>query len=822
MELKSPLFDDVAPFDILMREEFSDVRLHVGDQSIAVHQLVLAAHSPLLERMFSGHNNVDTDQEPVSLSLAEVEMITVTKMVEFLYSGQLLTDKDSLCPLLSLATRLQLWPLATQIEELQARLAQQDIIREETEVVKEEAITNDDLNNASFMSLSGLDNLVESELSLGDPNISIHHVPDPEPDLQTPVQSPDPLAHTIDLAPIHFCDICNEAFTTEQEMNHHKDIHSVSTKIEIDQCDGFVYTCANTNCEFYTEEKIYFDQHVEQCEDIDDTPAVESTSPEKAFPCLECGKSFSRSHQLKLHKRTHTGERPFKCEQCGKCFTSTFALKTHIAVHGDDKPHKCTQCDKAFKDRANLRQHIATHSDKRPHQCPICDKGFTFKRNMVRHAETHKKNNQTRNDFFTPIFKCESCMKIFSSHIGLIEHKAFDHSEIHTNNPFKCNRDDCAQMFSTEALYLSHIEVAHGIKGQNETEILKYPCQFCFVQFVNQNTLNQHLKMFHGNNAGFQCSLCKKRFKTECDMKAHMQDHSNKKRKYVCEHCNKAWAKPSDLEKHLRIHTGEKPFHCEFCDKRFADKSFFLKHRRTHTEEQMFVCGVCEKKFVKQENLERHMNTHTCPSFACSACGKKFYDEVSLSAHINLHKGVNPYTCSVCQKEFSIMSELTKHERTHTGVKPFKCGICSKPFTDLSSLRKHERRHLIVNSHEQILCFGCGKDFQKEEAFFKHATLLRSSKSKNKNRCFGKPKECPDTFHPNSTLRCLHCKVTLHSKEEFIGHLDNENCKGPLYARLSKPSESQLKAKVESKDDVFDAITHLNEVIQTIKSPENS
>jgi len=398
----------------------------------------------------------------------------------------------------------------------------------------------------------------------------------------------------------------------------------------------------------------------------------------------------------------------------------------------------------------------------------------------------HKNKSRQQTDF--TIYKCDSCIKIFSSQTELLEHNLSEHPHDTTGSDsyaFKCVQKNCQRVFPTEALFHSHIGLVHYDKDAS-TDEGPFSCQFCGVQFVNIKTLRQHLKTFHANVGGFKCSMCSKKFKSECDLKSHMKDHTDKRRKYVCDYCSKAWEKPSDLVKHIRVHTGEKPFQCNHCDKRFSDRSLYMKHLRTHTAdtESAYVCGICDKKFQIQANLEKHVKIHTNASYACSSCGKKFYDEVSLGAHINLHNGVNPYNCSYCGKDFIHLSDLQKHERVHTGIKPYKCEFCKRQFSDSSSLKKHERRHLKVSSNEQVLCFGCGKNFMKEEAFFKHATMFCSGSHKNM-KCFGKPKEVPDNFPPGSTLRCLNCKITLHGKEEFSAHLQIQNCKGPLYARLA-------------------------------------
>lgn len=53
-------------------------------------------------------------------------------------------------------------------------------------------------------------------------------------------------------------------------------------------------------------------------------------SPQRAFPCDLCALSFSRLHDLKRHKETHTGDKPFECNGgCRKTFTRKDALKRH-------------------------------------------------------------------------------------------------------------------------------------------------------------------------------------------------------------------------------------------------------------------------------------------------------------------------------------------------------------------------------------------------------------------------------------------------------------------------------------------------------------
>ena len=206
-EFKSSIFDNVIPFEILMREEFSDVNLVIGTNIIAVHQIILASHSNFLERILKDHNTLkeyginENDKfrerlhllDKTSVVLSEFSLEAVTKMVHFLYSGELISDSGGLGELKNLASALEMQFLETQVIELETRLSienknegyaqnasDKDIIKKDRNIefnLNDSDMNNDgkvqnkvvlennsvpeadDLTNATFITLSGLENL---------------------------------------------------------------------------------------------------------------------------------------------------------------------------------------------------------------------------------------------------------------------------------------------------------------------------------------------------------------------------------------------------------------------------------------------------------------------------------------------------------------------------------------------------------------------------------------------------------------------------------------------------------------------------------------
>ncbi|GLG94616.1 Protein glass [Gryllus bimaculatus] len=117
--------------------------------------------------------------------------------------------------------------------------------------------------------------------------------------------------------------------------------------------------------------------------------AAAACSRERQHSCDVCGASFTKSHDLLIHGRTHTGERPFRCDVCGKAFAHRSSLVMHLRTHTGERPYRCDACGKTFAYPSALRYHTRTHTGERPYRCDVCGDDFARVGHLARHKRVH-------------------------------------------------------------------------------------------------------------------------------------------------------------------------------------------------------------------------------------------------------------------------------------------------------------------------------------------------------------------------------------------------------------------------------------------------
>ncbi|XP_026482196.1 zinc finger protein 93-like [Ctenocephalides felis] len=124
--------------------------------------------------------------------------------------------------------------------------------------------------------------------------------------------------------------------------------------------------------------------------------------------CPFCSDTFPDSSALDIHLKIHADEKPFVCTICNEAFAGQLEFDQHVCVcngktdstlnklsdnqkqsKSTQRPHKCKECNKSFNYPSYLKEHMLIHTGERPYECEICDKTFRQKGALREHKLIH-------------------------------------------------------------------------------------------------------------------------------------------------------------------------------------------------------------------------------------------------------------------------------------------------------------------------------------------------------------------------------------------------------------------------------------------------
>ncbi|XP_075924701.1 uncharacterized protein LOC116944317 isoform X1 [Petromyzon marinus] len=305
------------------------------------------------------------------------------------------------------------------------------------------------------------------------------------------------------------CEECGRRFEKAAALGSHRLVHR-NRPAKMHKCKF---------CEYETAEPALLGQHL---------ASVHSRS--LPHVCADCGRGFRHPSELRKHARTHTGERPhccqycdyrsseaynlkmhvrarhsralaFPCGDCGASFTALGELRRHAAMHSAERVYACQYCGHRSSNSSDLKRHvISIHTRSFPHKCEVCEKGFHRPSELNKHMATHKGKK---------VHQCRHCEFRTSDPFVLSRHIL----SVHTKElPFKCRR--CKKGFKQQSELKKHMKSHTGKKV--------YQCEYCDYSTMDASGFKRHVVSIHTKAYPHRCQFCHKGFRRPSEKQHHV------------------------------------------------------------------------------------------------------------------------------------------------------------------------------------------------------------------------------------------------------------------------------------------------------------
>ncbi|CRK98104.1 CLUMA_CG011472, isoform A [Clunio marinus] len=438
------------------------------------------------------------------------------------------------------------------------------------------------------------------------------------------------------------------------------------------------------------------------------------TNSDSRYVCDKCNQRFKsvknlRNHLLHFHQSISKRKtKLFKCGACKKILSSKHALERHKSgVHLGFYKFLCDLCPATFRERKNLNDHLV------------------------------KYHNQIIDE--RKCFKCQSCERIFQSHLSFKNHNNQCHQKTQqkfnehildlnyekvrgvqrTDKNIELKRGNSDHKHVFEIVLIKHdpINIVSNSKTGSflsNRNIKKEPSKDLNQTNEISNTFSgrklREVRKIPGFAKKLACESCRQLFGTFEELRKHKND----KHPQISDDENEILDTSANLE-------------CDNVDEDILRKMFNGETYNKLVFPPSFDCKFCQtKNLTSLQQLKVHcVQEHGIKKFKCFHCNHSFNTTSEIDFHLKKHheKSLNKknyitrnyaipnenISCSLCSRIFARTESVKRHIQLVHNMKrqTLYCDQCSESFIDSRTLRNHIAKnhpHLDNDDKKRVVC----------------------------------------------------------------------------------------------------------------------